>query len=125
MITLSEYIEIKLGEAPTFNVPCPGCGTKLPGFAITKVDSRWRCGHCQIDDARAAAPALIVSWDDVRGVRTELLGRCDWTQLDDIDPEVRAAWCTVRAALRSVTEDHETPGLAMVALEVIRLTSFS
>lgn len=125
MMTIFEYIESKLGGAPGGNVKCPGCGASLPLFALTRTASGWRCGHCQINAIRAVEPVWSRTWADVRGVRNELIARSDWSQLLDIDPQVREAWCAVRTMLRDITENHTDPDAAIAALLEIEATHFT
>lgn len=58
---------------------------------------------------KAVAPsAPVLTWDDVRSKRNELLSASDWTQLADA-PVDKAAWATYRESLRDITETFATP----------------
>jgi hypothetical protein len=40
---------------------------------------------------------------EVRQIRNELLGECDWTQLTDIPAETKNLWQNYRQELRDIT----------------------
>jgi len=131
METLDAYILRKLGALPQTEdgsaptAKCLHCGFTHELFAIVKTpDGLWMCGHCYQDSLRVPV-AVTLSWDDVRGVRSSLLSRSDWTQLGDIPQSTKDAWTTIRTALRDITINYPTPEAAMTELRRIEQTYFT
>lgn len=88
--------------------PCPACGRMKPAFAI-------RDGRCDEDEREAAQQAASrpeLSWNDIRGLRSVLLQRSDWTQVADapLSEEQKTAWAAYRQSLRDIPEAYATPG---------------
>lgn len=86
---------------------CPTCGRMKPPFAIRN----GKCDEDEREEARANAGPPALTWNDIRGKRAILLGRCDWTQTADapLTNEQKTAWATYRQALRDLPETYETP----------------
>jgi len=82
------------------------------------------CGHCYQSRLRIEQP-VVRTWADVRGVRSTLLARSDWTQLGDIPEATKAEWTAVRLALRDITVNYPTPNEAMAALRQIEQQHFA
>ena len=61
-------------------------------------------GELQVIDS---APVLI-TWNDIRAVRDELLTKSDFTQVPDY-PNNRAGWATYRQELRDITKTFSDP----------------
>jgi hypothetical protein len=59
----------------------------------------------QMEDASSSEidERLISKWVEVRQIRNELLGECDWTQLTDIPAETKNLWQNYRQELRDIT----------------------
>lgn len=79
-----------------------------PAFAIRN----GRCGEDMRDEARASALPPEKTWDDIRGQRSILLQRCDWTQVPDapLTTEQKNAWAAYRQALRDLPETFAEDG---------------
>lgn len=90
-------------------VPCPTCSRPKPAFAIIN----GRCREDLADEARQSAQRPALTWDDIRGQRTILLQRCDWTQAADapLTTELKADWAAYRQALRDLPETFASPEL--------------
>lgn len=88
--------------------PCPRCGRLKPAFAIIE----GRCREDMRDEAAANAQRPDPTWNDIRGLRSILLQRCDWTQVPDVPLTLGevAAWATYRQSLRDLPETFETAG---------------
>lgn len=97
---------------------CNECGNDLPAFALSED------GVCVSCILRETQIVDAVTWGDVRAHRDHLIGRTDWTRLDDVPLTVRDAWTVVRQQLRDVTE-HETADDAWDALIAIEANHFS
>jgi hypothetical protein len=100
---------------------CAECKTELPEWALNDAGL---CGHCIIDALRVDA-APVVTWDDVRAYRDRLLTRCDWTQAGDVPDAIKLKWQPVRATLRDLPADHDTPSSAMDALTILEGDAFA
>lgn len=114
LLTLHAHIDSKLGRVPSGRFTCGGCGGQYKAFALTKAnDGKWRCGHCRIDQARAAEPQQERTWEDVRGHRATLLAASDWTELPGpqarMGEAVTRQWAAYRQALFDITERFATP----------------
>ncbi len=55
--------------------------------------------------------AYVISIDDIRAQRDELLTASDWTQMPDnnLTPEQRTAWADYRQLLRDITDTYPDP----------------
>jgi hypothetical protein len=54
------------------------------------------------EEQAALAMTAAERWEIIRAERTELLFKCDWTQLPDAPVDAQA-WATYRQALRDIT----------------------
>lgn len=100
---------------------CLSCDTELPEWAL---NDDGLCGHCIIDALRTVE-VTAATWDDVRAYRDRLLTRCDWTQGGDVPDAIRLKWQPVRAALRDLPANHETPASAMDELTTLEGDAFA
>lgn len=50
-----------------------------------------------------------IEWDSVRERRALLLSESDWTQLNDIDEDIRNKWIIYRDQLRRIPQDFSNP----------------
>lgn len=64
-----------------------------------------------VDNTVQDAPAIELTWDDIRKQRDQKLYMSDWTQLPDngLDAIIRYQWQTYRQTLRSIPEMFDNP----------------
>lgn len=125
--TIGEYIARKFGTYPEHDVACPGCSNSYNPVAIVKLDRRWRCGHCKIQEEREVQIAndrefdpASCSWDSefgngIKAERNALLERWSWTiRLDSpLTAECQALFVAYMKALNRLTVKYERPALAL------------
>lgn len=51
----------------------------------------------------------IISWDEIRGVRTMFLVESDYTQLPDFPEAKKQEWATYRQLLRDIPQTYSNP----------------
>jgi len=63
------------------------------------------------DEQQDKLKLIFGGWDYIKGLRNQLLGECDWTQLPDavLTLEEKSAWSDYRQALRDIPQDYATP----------------
>ena len=111
--------------------PCQHCGSKyrsfalVDGSAVPELNGEYVCANCLIGVARAkqvAAP--ILTWNDVRNLRTRLLSQCDWSQTADASDAVKTQWASIRKTLRDIPQNYITPQSAYAATKAVETQYF-
>lgn len=111
---------------------CPNCGKKVPAFALAEVLStedirhEFACSMCIEDHARSliVSTGPVLTWDDIRSLRTRLLSQCDWSQTLDVPEQTRNQWTAIRTDLRNITTTYTDMQAAYSALKKIEIDHF-